>query len=440
MDINKGMFLVLLLMAVNVDATPQIQHWQTEKGIDVYFVEAHELPILDMQIIFDAGSSRDDEHKGLAMLTSGLLDEGAGGLDADQISQYFEKLGAIYSGSAGYDSASISLRTLADKDKLMPAIENLKRVITQPDFPQAAFERQRKRTLVGIRQKQQSPGALASDAFYEAVFTDHPYAYPNEGTEETLQSITREDIKEFYKQYYVARNAMIVMVGDVDRPKAEHLANDLTADLAMGKKAPPLTSVKGLEQKKLVKLEHPSVQTHILVGQPGMKRGDPDYFPLYVGNHVLGGGGMVSRLFEEIREKRGLSYSAYSHFSPMRQNGPFMAGLQTRTDQAGEALDVLMLNLQQFIEQGPTEEELIASKKNITGSFPLQLDSNRDILGYVAMIGYYGLPLDYLDTLTKNVESVTVEQIKDAFRRRLSPDKLVTVMVGPQAEQRGTAD
>ena len=230
------------------------------------------------------------------------------------------------------------------------------------------------------------------------------------------------------------------MVGDIDRAKAEQLAGYLTAGMAAGEKAAPIPPVPALTSEKKVVLEHPSVQTHILVGQPGMKRGDPDYFPLYVGNHILGGGGMISRLFDEIREKRGLSYSAYSYFSPMREDGPFIAGLQTRTDQAQAALDLLMLNLRQFVEQGPAEEELIASKKNITGGFPLQLDSNRDILNYIAVIGYYGLPMDYLETFTANVEAVTVEKIKDAFRRRLAPDRLAIVMVGPGSQKEGGTD
>jgi zinc protease len=154
---------------------------------------------------------------------------------------------------------------------------------------------------------------------------------------------------------------------------------------------------------------------------------------------VLGGGGMVSRLFEEIREKRGLSYSAYSYFSPMRFNGPFLAGLQTKSDQVDEALSVLMENINSYIETGPTEEELIASKKNITGGYPLRIDSNSKILSYLVVIAYYKLPLDYLDTFNANVEAVTIEQIKDAFNRRVTPDKLVTVMVGSSKDAKKTA-
>jgi zinc protease len=189
--------------------------------------------------------------------------------------------------------------------------------------------------------------------------------------------------------------------------------------------------VQVIEKAVTVKIDHPSTQTHILVGQTGIKREDVDYFPLYVGNHVLGGGGMVSRLFAEIREKRGLSYSANSYFSPMRENGPFTASLQTRTDQTKEALLVLQEQLKIFIDNGPTEAELEASKKNITGGFPLRLSSNSKIIAYIGMIGFYDLPRDYLETFNANVNAVTVDQIKDAFKRRLSPDKFVTVMVGP---------
>ena len=429
--------LLLLFFTTTVCANPEIQHWQTEKGAGVYFVEAHELPMVDIQVIFDAGSSRDTGKPGLAALTGNLLAEGAAGLSADAVSRNFENLGAIYGHDTGNDFALISLRSMSDPEKLTPALKNFKQVVLRPDFSQDAFKRQRNRTLIAIRQKQQSPGELARDAFYAAIFGDHPYAAPVEGTEESLQRIATEDVIAFHKKYYVAGNAIIAIVGDLDRARAENLANDLAGEMIQGEKAPPLPEVSALTAAKTITIHHPSTQTHILVGQPGVKRLDPDYFPLYVGNYILGGGSMVSRLFEEIREKRGLSYSAYSYFLPMRQPGPFVAGLQTRTDQAQEALQLLREQLRLFVEKGPTGAELVAAKKNITGSFPLRIDSNSNIAGYLGVIGFYGLPLDYLDTFTKKVESVTVEQIKDAFKRRLSPDKVVVVTVGPENNNAG---
>jgi zinc protease len=165
-----------------------------------------------------------------------------------------------------------------------------------------------------------------------------------------------------------------------------------------------------------------------------MARVDPDYFPLYVGNFILGGSGLVSRLSDEIREKRGLSYSAYSYLYPMREPGPFILGLQTRNTQADAALKVLRETLKRFVEKGPTEDELIAAKKNISGGFPLRLDSNRDILEYLSVIGFYGLPLDWLETYVPNVEAVTAESIRDALRRRIKPAEMVTVVVGGDAK------
>jgi zinc protease len=430
----KILFTLLLFVSWSAQASPKIETWKTSKGTEVYYVHAPELPMVDMEIVFDAGGSRNGKLPGLAALTNSLLNQGAGGLDADAISNGFESLGAIYGSDAGYDSASVSLRTLTDESLLNKAIDNLKLVVSKADFPKEALERQRARMLIGIKSKQQSPGAIAQDAFMHAVYQSHPYASPNDGTEESVTAIKRKDILSFYKKYYVASNALVAIVGAVDRKQAEQIAEDITSGLEQGEKAEPLETVKDLDKADTVFIEHPSAQTHILVGQPGLKRGDPDYFPLYVGNHVLGGGGMVSRLFEEIREKRGLSYSAYSYFSPMRFNGPFLAGLQTRSDQVDEALSVLIENINRYIETGPTEDELIAAKKNITGGYPLRIDSNSKILNYVVVIAYYKLPLDYLDTFNANVEAVTIEQIKDAFKRRVTPDKLITVMVGSSEE------
>ena len=178
------------------------------------------------------------------------------------------------------------------------------------------------------------------------------------------------------------------------------------------------------------RIAHPASQSHLLLGYPGIKRGDPDLFPLYVGNYILGGGGFVSRLTEEVREKRGLVYSVYSYFMPMAEAGPFQVGLQTKKDQAEDALKLVRETLGKFIQNGVTEAELKAAKANIIGGFPMRIDSNGKILDYLAVIGFYKLPLNYLDEYNSNVEKVTVAQIKDAFSRRLKPENFVTVIVG----------
>ena len=427
---------LLLMLNSAVSASPDIQHWETSSGVRVYFVESHELPMVDLQLVFDAGSVRDPEGKrGLAQLTNSLLDQAAGGMNADDISFEFERLGAEISTRGAYDTASVSLRSLSDKDLLAPALDMLKIALTSPDFPEDVIERERNRILVGIQRKNQSPRTIASERFYEVIFKDHPYASPNEGTPESLSKLKRNDLVRFHSDFYVAKNAMITLVGDISLSQAESIAESVTGDLPTGSAPIYFPEVQPAVEEKIIKVAHPSSQVHILVGQPGMKYGDPDYFSLYVGNHILGGGGLVSRLFEEVREKRGLSYGASSYFSPRRGLGPFQASISTREDQTQEALDVLKQTIKDFVDSGPKQAELTSAKKNITGGFPLRLDSNGKISGYLSVIGFYGLPLDYLETFNKNIESVTVNDIKDAFQRRLNLDKFVTVLVGPvQAE------
>lgn len=422
--------VALVMMTQPLFAGINIQHWSTENGARVYFVEAPELPIVDVQVIFDAGAARDSNNGGAAILTNALLSEGAGGLDANQISERFDELGASFGADAQRDMAVLKLRSLSEPDVLQKALETLRLVLTQPEFPENAFQRERKRLLVGIEQRKQSPGALADEAFYKAIFRSHPYSSMPMGYENSIKSLGVADLKAFYKRFYVSSNAVVAIVGDLDRAEAERVAEALVAKLPKGQRAAELPGVAVLGEAESVKIDHPSAQTHILVGQPGMKRGDPDYFALYIGNHILGGNGLVSRLSNEIREKRGLSYSAYSYFLPMRKNGPYTIGLQTRNEQADEALNVLRQTVGQFIEQGPSEEELAAAKKNITGGFPLRIASNKKIIGYIGMIGFYGLPLDYLDTFNDNINATSVESIRDAFKRRLDPDKMVTVLVG----------
>jgi zinc protease len=201
-------------------------------------------------------------------------------------------------------------------------------------------------------------------------------------------------------------------------------------DLPAGTKPESLPPVPDLNQSRTIKIDFPSKQSHIYVGQPGMKRNDEDFFSLFVANHPFGGSGFASRLVEVIREQRGLAYSVSSYFSPMRQRGPFLMSLQTRADQTDEALSLLRSELEKYVAEGPEQEELEASISNITGSFPLGLDSNSKLLGFLAMIGFYGLPHDYLDTYLDNIRKVDGDDVRDVLKRRIDVDKMVTVIVG----------
>jgi len=422
-----------LLLAFSVYASPQIENWQTSNGTEVYFVQAQELPMLDIRLVFDAGAARDPKG-GVALLTSSMLNQGTQNKDTDAIATAFDDVGAEFSSESERDMAVLSLRTLSKSDALDPAIETFVEVISKPTFPEASFARLINQVKTSLQSEKQSPSGIAERAFYQQLFGDHPYSSMPIGTETSINEITIADLQQFYQQYYVAKNAVLVIVGNADIKQAKSLAEKISGSLPAGKKAATLPEVESLETAQQVHLPYPSSQTTILMGQPGLTRDDADFFPLYVGNHILGGSGLVSIISDEIREKRGLSYSAYSYFRPMREAGPYQFGLQTRNDQAEQALEVLKQTVVDFVEKGPTAEQLTAAQKNITGGFALRLDSNSKIADYLAMIGFYNLPLDHLDTFNARVDAVTLEQIKAAYTKRIHPQKMITILVGGEAE------
>ena len=430
---NLLLCIFLALWSVSTIAGPKIETWATTNGARVYFVPTEGLPLVDIRVVFDAGSARDGAQFGLAMLTSGLLDTGAGQWNADAIAQRLEGVGAHLGTGVSRDTAWVTLRSLTAPKLLEPALETLREILQHPNFSPTDFEREKKNLLVGLKQREESPADLAGIAFFQTLYGNHPYAHPKEGNIDTVEKLTREDLQKFFQHYYVAKNALIVIVGEVGKPQAESIANGLLSGLPTGESAPALPAVDQPTASKTERKFFPSAQTHVYSGLPGMKVGDVDYFPLYVGNHILGGNGLVSKISEEVREKRGLSYNASSNFYPFREQGPFLMGLQTKKGQSDEALQVMQKTLSDFINAGPTAKELEASKKNITGGFAMRLDSNQKLVDQVASIAFYGLPLDYLDTFIGKVEAVTPEQIQKAFKARIEPGKLQTVLVGADA-------
>lgn len=422
--------LVFALPSSAALAALKIQSWRTPQGTNVLFVEARELPLIDISMDFAAGSAYDEGAKsGLASMTRHMLALGAGGLSDDEIARRFEDVGAQLGGSLDPDRAALSLRTLSNARERDQAIDAFALVLQRPDFPAAVLEREKARSVAALKEALTRPATLADRAFMRALYGEHPYALPSGGELETIATLTRDDLNSFYRKFYSAANATLAIIGDLDRAAAEKLAERLSAGLPQGPAAPPIAPVKLPERAITRRIAHPASQSHILLGQPGVKRGDPDYFALYVGNYALGGGGFDSRLIKELRQKRGLVYSASSYFIPQREFGPFELGLQTERSQADQALEVARATLADYVRNGPSAAELIQAKNNIIGGFPLRLDSNRKILDYLAVIGFYGLPLDYLDTFTRKVGAVGVADIRAAFSRRLRLDTLSTVMV-----------
>lgn len=427
------MFPVAALLSVfwvtALEASPAIEHWTGGSGARVYYLHAPELPMVDVQLIFDAGSVRDADLPGLANMTRIMLAQGTVVRDADAVAEGFDSLGARFGGGVGRDSAQVSLRSLSAPEYLQPAIALLAEILSAPRFGEAELERERSRLLAALDQSEQRPGPVAGRRFYEAVYGDHPYAHDPEGRRASLQAIQREDLAAFHQRFYVGSNVVVAVVGDLGRDRVRVLVDELLADLPAGEPAPapPAVTPGGGE---LLEVAFPSSQTHILVGGLGMQRGDPDYFALYLGNHILGGSGLVSRLSEEVRQKRGLAYSTGSYFVPLRREGVFVMSTQTRNDQAGAARQLMEQTLRRFVIEGPTEEEVRDAKQNLIGGFPLRIDSNRKLAGYLGVIGFYDLPLSYLDDFPAAIEQVSREDIVAAFRRRLDPDALVAVEVG----------
>ena len=429
-----------LFIHLNALATIPIQHWTQASGAKVYLVESPAIAMLDVQIDFDAGSRRDPPGQaGLASMTADILEKGVRaqdgqpGLDENALGEAWADLGAQFGAGASSDRMSFTLRSLTDPALLDQAVALAARQIGEPSFPDAVLQRERQRLRAGLKESYTRPGSVIGRAYSQAVYGSHPYGY--EMTEATLESIGVADLQAAYAAGVVACRARISMVGAVTRAQADAIAARLLSRLPQVACAglpplPPVAEVAQLGEAQEKSIPFKSAQAHVLIGQPGFKRADPDYFPLIVGNYILGGGGFTSRLTTEVREKRGLTYGVSSAFSPGLHAGSFTVGLQTRPDQTAQAVQIARQVVRDFVASGPSEVELKAAKDNLIGGFALRIDSNRKLLGNLSGIAWNNLPLDYLDTWTRQIEKVTVADIRAAFSRKLQPEKMVTLILG----------
>lgn len=416
-----------MVVSLAAEAGVKIEHWVAPSGARVYFVETHVLPILDVEVDFSAGSAYDPAgNAGLAGLTSGLLDAGAGDLDEEAISARLVDIGARMGAVTEGDRAGVTLRTLSYAREKAAALDLLQQILAKPTFPDAVVSREKARSVAAIQEADTRPDAISAKRFAAAIYPGHPYGVS--ATVESVGRIGRDDLVAFHRDHYSAKRAVISIIGDVTRAEAERIAQSLTEGLPVGQPEVPLPEVK-LPVAGTIKVAHPATQSHIHVGLPAVRRGDPDYFALLVGNYSLGGGGFVSRLMKEVREKRGYAYSVYSYFAPRKLEGPFEIGLQTKREQAADALRVANDVLTGFMKSGPTEAELAAAKKNLIDGLGLRIDSNAKLLGYLSTIGFFGLPLTYLDDFPAKVGAVTVKDVREAFARHVKPENLVTLMV-----------
>jgi len=424
--------ILFLLLVTNAQAKLDIQHWTTPEGAKVFFAQTKGLPILDVALNFDAAASRDGDQFGLASLTNGLLGTATQYHNEEQIINAFESVGAQFSTSSLKDMSIVSLRTLTRQPILKKSLDTFTEVITQPSFEQKYLTRERRQTLRSIEASKQSPASIASLAFDKAVFANHPYAHPKIGTEKSINQISLQDLKQHYDKFYVAKNLTIALVGDITKVKAKQIARQISHGLNVGKKAKNNPVITALKSSQKIHIEFPSKQTHLLIGQSGVNRSHPDYYPLYLGNHIFGGSGLTSILSDEIREKKGLAYSAYSYFTKMKSNGFFMMRMQTKNDQALEAKNIALQTLKNFRNNAIDTQKLQDGKDNIIGGFALETASNANILTYLSIIGFYDLPLDYLSSFTDKIKDISAQDIQNAYERLIDMDKLIILSVGEQ--------
>jgi zinc protease len=417
-----------------------IQHWTQPSGAQVYLVPSPAIPMLDVQIDFDAGSRRDPAAQaGLASLTASMAGQGvravgaAPALDDNALGEAWADLGASFGGSASADRMGFALRSLTYPDLLAQATALAARQLGEPAFADALWQRERQKLAAQLKDAATRPATVAGRAFAAAVYGSHPYGY--QLTPASLERINVADMRAFYRAMVQPCRATVSLVGAVDRAQADALVTQLLARLPQTActslpALPALPEVAPLAQASDQRIPFDAAQAQVLLGQPGYRRSDPDFFALLVGNHILGGGGFGSRLTTEVREKRALSYSVYSAFGPGLHAGAFTIGLQTRPDQAAQALQVAKDVLARFVADGPSATELQAAKANLAGGFALRIDSNRKLLDNVANIAWNHLPLDYLDHWPEQIERVTQADIQKAFARVLQPEKMATVVVG----------
>lgn len=432
MSVKRYALALAALLCSGLAPAVEIQHWQQANGAQVYFVETHENPILDVRVDFDAGTRRDNK-PGVADLTANLLDNGSTGRDEETIRATIADLAVSIGGSADAERAGLTLRALSRPVTREPALALFADIIAHPTFPAVVLEREKRRTIDALKQRESNPGFIADRELGRQLYPGHPYGNDDRLSVQGIAAIQRQDLLTFWRTHYQPRYAVVAIVGDIDRPGAERLAERLLAGLRnQGAALPPIPAVPQTKPG-IVRETSAASQAYIRLGMPLISRDDPDYYALVVGNYVLGAGGFDARLVKEVRVKRGLTYSVSSRVLPLEQAGPFTITLSTRKDQADQALQVVRSVLERFVDEGPTEAELAQAKANIIGGFPLRFDSNRKLLGLLSMIGAYRLPLDYLERYPRDVAALTAAQVRDAWRRRVHPNALSTVVIGATA-------
>lgn len=406
-----------------------IHHWVTPEGTQVVFVPLHELPIIDIQLVFAAGSAYDGEKFGTAQLMSQLIGEDTTDMTSDAIAEAFESVGANFNVDIGQDALSIQLRSLSDTVYRDPALQMLGNILEKTTFTETTFTREKNNLLTAIISDKQNPQVTIRDAFYEALYGPHPYAHPVNGTTQSVSALTLADIKHFHQTYFVKQNAVLAITGDLSLEAAHELSDKLIHVMPSGNSAPSIPPIpNAISNQQLLKF--PSSQTHLMMGIPAIAKGNPDYFALTVGNQILGVTPLVNRLFNAVREEQGLAYNVGSALTTLKQPGPFTIYLQSRAQEADKALSLVNQTLSSYLQTGPTAAELQAAKDNLIGQFALGLSNNQAITSLIATLAFYNLPWDYPNHYQANINAVTLDDVKHVFDHYIRPDEFTLIRLG----------
>lgn len=431
MKILISMFMAVAFVSTAPAAAPaaKIERIVTPGGIEIWHVRDDTLPMVSMEFGFLGGSAQDPADKsGVAAMMAALLDEGAGDLDARSFQERLEERAIALSFSAQRDTMRGSLKSLTEHRDHAFGLLNV--AVTKPRFDADAIDRIRAATLAGIRRRATDPNQIGGDRWFAKAFPGHPYGRPQRGDLETVAKITAADLQAMHRNTFARSNLKVATIGAIDAGEIAKLVDRAFAGLPAQPVLTPVADVvpQGNGEHDIVQMDVP--QTVITFGGLGLKRSDPDFIPAFVLNHILGGGSFSSRLYREIREKRGLAYSVYSALAPMRHAGLFIGGVSTRNDRAAESLAIILEQIRQIAADGPSADELAKAKSYLIGSFPLRFDTSGKIASQLLEIQIENLGIDYIDRRNGLIQAVSADDVRRAAARFLTDARLLVTLVG----------
>lgn len=418
-----------MLPGIPPAAAVTVERVTSPGGIEAWLVRDRSVPLVSIEFSFRGGAALDPAGKaGLANLTTSLLDEGAGELDSQAFQQKIDDLSIRFSFAANPDTISGGVKTL--NRNRVEAVGLLRLALTEPRFDDDAVARMRQQQLTSFARRANDPGTIARQTWWKAMFPDHPYGRPAEGTPESVTAITVDDMRRLMAERFARDQLIVGVVGDITPAELAPLLDRAFGALPpRGKPARlPEAIPASAGETYVVRLEVP--QSVVNFGHRGIKRDDPDWYVASVMNYILGGGGFASRLYDEVREKRGLAYSVYSYLSPQDAGGIYGGGVSTANERVGETLDVIRAEWARMRDGGVTAAELADARTYLTGSYALRFTSTDRIARTLAAVQYYDLGIDYIDRRNALVEAVTAADIARVAKRLLDPDALTVVVVG----------